>query len=139
MLKSRKMNTHIDQRVVYLTEIRLESSGAAHTTTASRGCSLVCAEVGASLRASSAVDKLVAGKTLVHVSSAFENTRVHVSCALGSDDGHGASIHVDFPGNIDHTVWRVECTFTPSVVDLTVLEGCAAVYWSPGSRPADGE
>lgn len=116
-----------------LTQVRLQVGSATHTSTATGCCTFVCAKVGASLGASSAVDEFVSCETLCNVARALEDTGVHVGGASRSDDGHGSTVHVDFSGDINDTVWGVECTLTPGLEDLTVDEAGATVDWCPSS------
>ena len=61
-----------------LTKVGLEVRAVAHTTTATARCTIVCAEVGAFLRASGTVDEFVACKAGDSTATTLEDTSVHV-------------------------------------------------------------
>lgn len=122
-----------------LTQVRLQVGAVAHTSTAAGCCTLEVAEVGTGLRASRAVDELVAVPAAASATGALEHTGIHARGAGGADDGHVAAVHVDFSADIDDRVRRAEGGLTPGVKDLAVDEGRGAVNCRPGTTPAGWE
>jgi len=139
VIDTERLEDKRDQALVCLTEVCLESCTVAHPTAATAGSTFVCAEVGTSLGSTIAVDEFGASKALLDVAGALEHAGVHVRCALWSDDGHALAVHVDFTGDVNDAVWRVECTLAPGIENLTIQELAAAKDWSPGSGPSNRE
>jgi len=122
-----------------LTKISVELSTATHATATTGIGTIPSAKVCARLGSSRAVDQLILVQASTGATFAGEDTGVHVSGTLGTNNGHGVAVHVDFSGNVNNAVGRSESSLAPGVRDLSVDEGTAAVDWSPGTRPASGE
>lgn len=122
-----------------LTKISVEVSATTHATTTAGISTVPSTEVRACLGSCSAVDELILIQASAGTAFTGEDTGVHVGCALGTDNGHGVSVHVDFSGNVDDAVGWSESCLTPGVKDLTVDQRTAAVNWGPCTRPARRE
>jgi hypothetical protein len=95
-----------------------ERGAVAQAAAATAGEATVGAVLCSGLRSRTAVEKFIVGHAGVS-GGADEDALVHVGCALGTNNAHGMTAHIDLARDINDT-HRAHGIFTPGVGDLAI-------------------